>query len=305
MTDNDPPYLRIAADLRRRIADGDLAPGDRLPSTRQLARDWDVALATATKALTVLQRDGMVHAQPRVGNVVAGARRDTPVAEHELTRERIVRAAIDIADAEGLDALSMRGVAARLGVATMSPYRHVTGKDDLVALMADAAFGELGYPPRPPDGWRAQLELASRTLWSLYKRHPWLAQLGPLNRPLPLPNLTVHAEWVLRALDGHRLDTTTMFNLHVLLYSYVHGFAVNLEREAQARAATGLSDEEWLDTQAAALDAITASGRYPTFAKVLAHLGRVGYDLDLDELFELGLRPLLDGLTPLIEGRPA
>jgi len=306
VTKIDPPYLRIVAEIRRRIADGELVPGDRVPSTRQLAREWNVALATATKALTALSQQGIVHAQPRVGTVVAAvspmARVAGPVrrSDGELTRDRIVRAAVEIADAEGLAALSMRGVAARLGVATMSLYRHVASKDDLVLLMADAAYGEESYPAEVPSGWRPRLELGARLLWTLYRRHPWLPHLSSLTRPVPLPNLMVHAEWALSALDGHGLEPTTMLNLHVLLYSYVQGIAVNLEREAQAEAASGLSEDEWMDTQAPAMDAITASGDYPTFARVTAATAD-GYDLRLDELFEFGLTPLLDGFAVLID----
>ncbi|MEU6233613.1 winged helix-turn-helix domain-containing protein, partial [Kitasatospora sp. NPDC047058] len=69
--ETDPPFQRIAADLRRRISGGELAPGARVPSTRRLAQDWGVALATATKALTVLRYEGLVEALPRVGTVVA------------------------------------------------------------------------------------------------------------------------------------------------------------------------------------------------------------------------------------------
>jgi AcrR family transcriptional regulator len=197
----------------------------------------------------------------------------------------------------------MRGVAARLGTATMSLYRHVAGRESLVLLMADAAFGEQGYPDRAGAGWRHRLEIGARTMWALFRRHPWLAQLNPLSRPLPLPNLAVHAEWALGALDGLGLDATTMLNLHILLYSQVQGIAVNLEREAQAQAATGMSGEEWIDTQTPAFDAIAASGRYPIFAGVLARLAEEGYDLDLDELFELGLRAVLDGFAAIIEER--
>lgn len=67
----EPPYQRIVADLRRRITDGELRPGDRVPSTRQLAIRWGVALATATKALTTLRQEGLVRAEARVGTVVA------------------------------------------------------------------------------------------------------------------------------------------------------------------------------------------------------------------------------------------
>ncbi|WP_394816134.1 GntR family transcriptional regulator [Streptomyces mooreae] len=306
-----PPYLRVAAEIRRRITDGELAPGDRVPSTRQIAREWNVALATATKALTTLRQEGLVRAKPRVGTVVAAPHRrpvaarprTTPDRERELTRERIVHTAVEIADAEGLAAVSMRSVAARLHAATMTPYRYVNSKDDLVLLMADAVLGELCFPPGAPAYWRARLEWGARSLWTLHRAHPWLAQIGPLTRPLILPHLMAYSEWMLTALDGHGLDPTTMLNLNALLYSHVQGIAVQLEREAQAASVTGLSEDQWLDTQAPALAAITASGDYPTFTRVIEAVGESGYDLDLDELFEIGLSSMLDGVAALIEGR--
>ncbi|MEW1632984.1 TetR/AcrR family transcriptional regulator C-terminal domain-containing protein [Streptomyces sp. NPDC093801] len=309
----DPPYLRIAAAIRRRIADGELTPGDRVPSTRRIAGEWGVALATATKALAALRLEGLVEARPRIGTVVAGpapaapalpARRPpAPSArpEQELSLERIVRTAIGIADAEGLSALTMRGVAARLGVAAMATYRYVPSKEDLVLHMADAAFGEASYDADAPGDWRARVELGARTLWGLYRRHPWLAQTGTLTRPLLVPNLLVHGEWVLGALDGHGLDPTTLFDIHVLLYSHVQGLAAHLEMEAHAQAATGQTEDEWMDSRTPVLRELMESGRFPAFAKVVGAFEQ-GYDLRLDALFELGLATLLDGLTPLVEG---
>ncbi|MEV5510276.1 TetR/AcrR family transcriptional regulator C-terminal domain-containing protein [Streptomyces orinoci] len=312
-----PPYLRIAAAIRKRIADGELAPGDRVPSTRQIAREWQVALATATKVLTTLRQEGLVRAEPRVGTVVASRTPPAspapagstapaaPAREGELTRERIVRAAIELADREGLAALSMRGVAARLGVAVMSTYRHVGGKDDLILLMAEAALADTPLPAEAPAGCRARLETGARTLWAAHRAHPWLAHIGPLTRPIALPGMIAFSEWNLAALDGQGLDATTMFNLNVLLYSYVQGIAVHLERQAQAESVTGMTENEWLDSQAGALAALAATGRYPTFAKVLREFSETGYDLYLDELFEFGLGPLLDGLTALVGRRAA
>ncbi|MFI2223497.1 TetR/AcrR family transcriptional regulator C-terminal domain-containing protein [Streptomyces fradiae] len=348
----EPPYRRIAADIRRRVVEGELSPGDRVPSTRRLAEQWGVALATATRALMELRLEGYVETRPRVGTVVAPHRpasrpvqrpqpppepqphhnprprhaanrtaatpsprpveRATPEdpdpdpnpdtdPDAELTRERVVRAAIEIADTEGLAALSMRGVAARLGVAAMSPYRHVGGKAQLVSLMADTAYGECGYPATPPPGWRARLELGARTLWRLHRRHPWLAHLSPLGRPPLLPNLLAHGEWLLGALEGHGLDVVTMMDIHVLVFAHVQGMAVTLEREAQAQAATGRTDDEWMATQQPTLSALAASGRYPAFSRTLGGLRDGDYDLDLDALFEFGLTALLDGLTPLVE----
>ena len=316
LTDADvrPPYLRIVAEIGRRISDGELAPGDRVPSTRQIAREWGVALATATKALTTLRLEGLVESRPRVGAVVAGTapvtppRRQSPpapaapAAEQELTLDRLVHTAIDIADAEGLSALSMRGVAARLGVAVMSSYRYVPSKDDLIQLMVDSAFGEESYPAEVPEGWRSRVELGARTLWTLHRRHPWLAQLGSLTRPLLVPNLMVHGEWILGALDAQGLDPTTLFDIHLLLYSHVQGLAVHLEWEAQAEASTGQSDDQWMDSRGPTLQSLMESGRFPTFTKVIGAF-EDGYDLRLDALFELGLKAILDGLAPVIEGR--
>ncbi|MGA5166997.1 MULTISPECIES: TetR/AcrR family transcriptional regulator C-terminal domain-containing protein [Streptomyces] len=328
------PYLRIAADIRQRVTDGDLRPGDRVPSTRQIARQWGVALATATKALTALRLEGVVEALPRVGTVVAGPRTpDAPpatpgappatpgsaplraphgppaprhTAEPDLTRARIVRAAIEIADAEGLAALSMRGVAARLGVAAMSPYRHVGSKDELVALMADAAYGEVAPPEAAPGHWRSRVEAGARALWEVCRRHPWVAQLGPISRPLVLPHLMAHGEGMLAALEGSGADARTRFDIHLLIYSYVQGLAVNLEREVQAQATTGLTEDEWMEGQEAAMRDLLTSGRHPALTRTLTAF-EDGYDLDLDALFHFGLEPLLDGIERLVDRltRPA
>jgi DNA-binding transcriptional regulator YhcF (GntR family) len=312
-TDREPPYLRIVREIRHRIATGALRPGDRVPSTRQLTREFGVAMATASKVLATLGRDGLVHTVPRVGAVVAAppaadrptspdraAAADRPTGlDRDATRDRIVRAAIEIADAEGLDAVSMRGVAGRLGVPTMSLYRHVAAKDELVALMTDAAFGEAVPPADLPADWRTRLTAAARLQWTLYHRHPWLAHLVPLGRPLPVRNLMVHGEYVMRALEGHRLDAATVLQVHIILYSYVRGLAANLEAEAEARAATGLTEEQWVDSQTGAFAAIAADSDFPAFGALLAGLGD-GYDFDLDRIFEFGLAMTLDGIGALI-----
>ncbi|MES4905227.1 MULTISPECIES: TetR/AcrR family transcriptional regulator C-terminal domain-containing protein [unclassified Streptomyces] len=201
-------------------------------------------------------------------------------------------------------------LAQQLDVVAVEPAAAVRLVGGPLGLVADAGHDRAdsgarldeSYPADPPTDWRPRLELAAHTLWALYRKHPWLAQTGPLTRPLLLPNLMVHAEWVLATLDGHGLDPKTVLDLHVLLYSYIQGIAVHLEQEAQAEAATGLSEDEWMDRQSQALQAITASPRYPAFTRLTASLSD-GYDLRLDELFELGLGTLLDGVAVIIKGR--
>jgi DNA-binding transcriptional regulator YhcF (GntR family) len=290
------PYQRIADSLRRQIDSGALAPGARVPSTRALARTWKVATATAAHALRSLVHEGVLVAQPRSGTVVAGRRTDATTA---LSRARVLASAIAMADDEGLSALSIRGLAARLHVPVMSLYRHVRSKDELIALMADAALGEQTLDEPPPRGWRAQLELAARAEWQIFRRHPWLSRVVHISRPSAMPNALSYVNWVMRALDDTPLDGVGRLRLHVQLHAFVQGMAVNLEAEAQAIADSGIGEEEYMQSQAAKYDAVAAAGRYPFFAKMMRELPD-SFTLDIDELFERGLTSMLDGCAMAI-----
>ena len=205
---------RIAAEIGRRIASGELAGGDRVPSTRQITREWGVAMATATKALAALQQQGLVHAEPasarwwrvRVDTrpsdhgaaqrTRSGRTSPRPAADREpgLSRQRVVAAAIEIADTEGLAALSMRRVAAELGTATMSLYRHVRSKDDLLMLMVDSQLRPLSPAARArrrPGGSRGVVPAA---VGGATSGHPWLAQWVSMTRPQLVPSAMAHTE---------------------------------------------------------------------------------------------------------------
>ncbi|MFG2329066.1 TetR/AcrR family transcriptional regulator C-terminal domain-containing protein [Streptomyces sp. NPDC048604] len=305
-------YGQIVGELRRRIETGELAPGDRVPSTREITRQWGVAMATATKVLTELRREGLVRAVPGVGTVVETPSRPVrgarPAAVPRtgglsgagpagLTLGRIVAAAVVVADEEGLAAVSMRRVAAELGVATMSLYRHVADKDDLLTRMMDVVIGADPLPADPPAGWRDTVELAARRLWGLFRRHAWLAPAMSMTRPQVIASALPYSEWILSALHAHGLDLHTAFTAHLTLLNYARGMAVNLESEREAEAHSGLDGEEWMDAQEPALLAVLASGRFPSVSR----LTEAGYDFDLDALFEFGLQRLLDGLAPLLD----
>jgi DNA-binding transcriptional regulator YhcF (GntR family) len=291
-----PPYERIADDLRQRVESGELRPGDRVPSTRALARRWGVAIATAQHALRTLVNEGVLRSAPRVGTLVAPRSGRTEVLPAELSRERIVAAAIAIADAEGLAALSLRGVAAKMGAPVMSLYRHVKGKDQLLRSMIDATLSDEPLPKAAPIAWRSQLELAARAQWRAFRRHPWLGRLMTITRPSPLPNALAYAEWVLRALEGHGLTAAERMRMHIVLFGFVQGMAINLEAEIEAAGETGMNDDEWMHTQLEAFSKFAASGRFPAFARTLRELDD-GFDLEFDQLFELGLQVLLDGFA--------
>lgn len=108
MNEPRPPYLLIVADIERRITAGELRPGDRVPTTRAIVREWGVAMATATKALATLKESGAIESTSRVGAVVA-ARRLPARSSEGLDSDRVVRVAMEIADVGGLAALSPGG----------------------------------------------------------------------------------------------------------------------------------------------------------------------------------------------------
>ncbi|WP_330237559.1 TetR/AcrR family transcriptional regulator C-terminal domain-containing protein [Streptomyces sp. NBC_00525] len=295
----EPPYLRIAADIRRRIASGELAPGARVPSTRGITQEWGVAMATATKALATLNQEGLVRAVPGVGTVVAESGRERPpTPRHGLNRDRVVRAAIALVDAEGLAALSMRRVATDFGVSTMALYRHVPSKGELVRLMSETVFN--GEPPGArPRGWRAQLEREIRWVWGLYRRHPWLARaMSALTRPMASPHAMRYAERVLSALQGVGLTPTQVIHTHLALLGYAQGIAAAVELETQAWQETGMTPEEWMASNEARMAMIQTTGSYPILSTLFA---QEDFDLELDALFEFGLARMLDGVASLIE----
>lgn len=285
-------YLRIAAQIRKRITDGRLRPGEKVPSTRQITQEWGVAMATATKVIATLRAEGLVDPRPGAGTVVrstpGGPAARTP---RELDRDRIVRAATAVADAEGLAAVTMRRVATELGVATMSLYRHVSTKDNLTLLMADAAVAERPFPPRPTQ-WRASLETIARHLWTVCREHPWVAESLSMTRPGVAPNLMNYSEWAFTVLHEMGLSAQDIMYIHVNVFGHVRGMAMALSEETRAHQDTGLTMEEWSETTEPAFRAIATTGRYPTMEYLVSQ--NVEYDIDV--LFEYGLRLLLDGV---------
>ena len=288
-----PPYLAIAAELRSRIRSGALAPGDRVPSTRAITREWGVAMATATKALAVLRQEGLVRPEPGVGTVVT-----SPAAPPAaLSRERIVRAALELADVEGLSALSMRRVATALSTSTMALYRHVPGKGELVRLMSDAACAEVPLGP-VPDDWRTGLERAARWMWQVYTRHRWMAPaMAAITRPIASPHAMAYTEWVLTTLRPTPLSPFDKLHVHLTIFSFVQGLAMAADLEEQAQQDSGISDGEWMARNEPRFEAISAAGSYPLLNGLTAG---ADFELSLDTLFEFGLGRTLDGIAIMI-----
>ncbi len=287
---------RIADELRRRIETGELAPGALLPSARQITRDWHVAIATATRVHAILRDAGLAETVPGVGVVVrrpnaASRPRRSPIG---TTRSAVIVAtAVAIADAEGLESVSMRRLAVELETAPMSLYGHVADKDDLLLKMLDVTMSEWRAPERGDAGWRDCLEAAARGLWQTFRRHPWLASALSLTRPAAVSGGISWTEWILDALAEPVPDLTRRFDIYITLFAFVRGTAINLEAESAATASTGLDADQWMDTQLPTLRAIADETARPHFTALVNH----PYDFSLDRIFEHGLGYLLTGLA--------
>ncbi|MCG3749921.1 TetR/AcrR family transcriptional regulator [Amycolatopsis sp. Poz14] len=199
-----------------------------------------------------------------------------------LTVDRIVRAGIAVADAEGLEALSMRRVAAELGAGTMALYRHVASKDDLVALMVEAALTEVPLPETPPRDWRDGLERAAFLDWDLYHRHPWiLAKVLVTTRTHDSPALSAGSEHAFASFDGLDLDPADAFRYMFLFASYVQGVALTYVSDVEAeRRGAPAHNPSFAD--------------YPRLGSAMRSMAE---PWDLDELFASGLSGVLDGIA--------
>jgi AcrR family transcriptional regulator len=221
----------------------------------------------------------------------------------DLSVERIVRAAIEVADAEGLAALSMRRVAERLGVATMTLYTHVPGKGELLDVMLDTVYGETARPEQVPGGWRDRLAQIARENFALYLRHPWLLQVATTRPPLG-PNLIAKYEYELRAVDGIGLTDLEMDAVITLVTGYVHGAARPAVEAAQATRHTGMTEQQWWHAHAPYLEKVLDPNRFPLAARVGTTAGQE-YQATGDpaRAFEFGLDRLLDGVEVLVRDR--
>jgi AcrR family transcriptional regulator len=211
-----------------------------------------------------------------------------------MTVERIVTAAIEIADADGLDALSMRRVADALGVGTMSLYRYLPGKAELFELMLDTVMGE-DVPPRPHEtGWRESLADVARQSLAGYRRHPWLLDAS-LSRGLVGPNQAAVLDRLLTILDGTGLTGGQKMAVVGLVVGYVQGRARQLADNARTVRRSGMTDVQFWQEFAPLLTPHLDAARFPAFATVWGD-----DELSFADEFEFGLQRVLDGIESYI-----
>lgn len=224
-----------------------------------------------------------------------------------LSLEQIVRTAVSVADADGLGAVSMRRVAEDLGFTTMSLYRYVPSKGDLLDLMVDAVSAALPTGS-VPDGWRSGLARWAHESMAMYRLRPWVLEV-PINGPPMGPNQVAWMEWALQCMWGSGLEADDMIGVLMLLTGYVGGHAKLTSTLSQAEARTGAGPSEWDSAYARMLERVAGDGTHPA----LAHIVTAGVfdpgdgDLTdeewLDHDFEFGLERILDGVAAHIRSR--
>ncbi|GLY84132.1 TetR family transcriptional regulator [Actinoallomurus iriomotensis] len=209
-----------------------------------------------------------------------------------LTREAIVEAAMEIADAEGADAVSIRRVAAALGARTMSLYTYIDSKNDLFDLMADQVAGEVLITEELPAGWREAITVIARREREVSLRHPWIVDMAKHRAHAMVgPNLLRHVDQALAALAGLKLEPREALKVMEAVDDYMFGFTAReaREREITRRAGPGEADR-WSAFQPYLRELID-SGEFTSIAPLLR-----GDVQAAESDFEQGLRWLLDGI---------
>lgn len=220
-----------------------------------------------------------------------------------LTVADITRAAIALADADGIGAVSVRRVAERLGVSPMSIYTYVPSKAELIDVMLDTVYGELPKTPWRTAGWRANLEQVARENRELFLRHPWTLRIA-MSRPVMGPNLIAKYDRELRAIEGAGLDDLEMDSAITLVVGYVHSAMRTGIEAGEAEQRTGMSDEQWWAAYGPALEAVLDPAEFLTAVRVGSAAGAAqGGAYHADRAFEFGLARVLDGIAVLIEQR--
>ncbi|GGW53909.1 TetR/AcrR family transcriptional regulator [Streptomyces xantholiticus] len=215
--------------------------------------------------------------------------------------ERIVAAAMALASAEGLAAVSMGRVAKELGVSTMSLYRYVAAKDELYVLMQEAAVGLPPAPPPPGTGWREALSAWARARREVFHRNLWMLRI-PVCGPPATPNSVAWWDRGLAALADTGLDGAEKISVIMLIGGFVRNEALVVGDVGAAVAASGEAPEVVMRRYAETLERFADPERYPALAEVLR--SRVMYEPDgKDFEFVFGLERLLDGVGALVDRR--
>lgn len=212
----------------------------------------------------------------------------------------IGEAAVAIADRDGLDAVSMKAVAAELGLTTMSLYRYVDSKDDLFAVMLDVAYGPPTMSLTTRGGWRGRLERWTRAIAARRLEHPWTVTV-PLREPPATPNTALWTECGLQAFQPTSLTAQERFSSLLLLDGFVQQ---HIRQSLQLGFLTsGGASLRGTDNYPENLYSLADPTRFPL---LLAGAGEAMAPDDAEDFFEseldFGVRTILDGVERLVAG---
>jgi len=219
-----------------------------------------------------------------------------------LRREDIAKAAVKIADADGIEAVSMRSLAAALGVGATSLYRYVESKEEVIDLMVDHTFGADFHFEASGDP-RADLAAFARGMRALLLAHPWMATHSA-GRPTLGPHILEMIESVLAAIDDVGLEIDEMLLAVGTIDSYVRGRVLDQLAEQEAIRRSGFTQEEWLERMEPWMAGILEGDGFPLVKRVVID-ARTPHDPDrIEKAFEGGLERVLDGLLAPLD-KPA
>ncbi|MFK3979204.1 TetR/AcrR family transcriptional regulator [Micromonospora sp. NPDC050397] len=229
--------------------------------------------------------------------------RSGPGPKPGLSVDQIVDAAIEVADRDGMAGLSMRAVGERFGRTAMALYTYVPNKAELLDLMYDRAHAELPAGYDDIVDWRAAVTAWAEDMWAFYLRHPWVLQVSQA-RPVLGPNEYVVLETLLRILYRTGLAGPAVRRTVGTLFQFVRGTVQTAAEARQARAATGMSDEEWWYARSALLTEVAPdfARRFPTVIRLESERGYHLDDETVPYLEQEAKETLTFGLTILLDG---
>lgn len=217
-----------------------------------------------------------------------------------LTLDQIASAAIEIADSDGIEGVSMRSVAAALEVGTMSLYRYTRSKVELLDLMVDHVHAEVAQPTNHRLGWRKRLTAVAEGNRRMYEQHPWMLRVDE-HKPRMGPGTVRKYERELEAVEGIGLPDQEMDRALRLILGYVRSASAGFMTWGTNNATSGeLTSEEWWDAVLPILERIPLND-YPIATRVGTAVSEaLSGKLADEEAFDFGLQRILDGIDALV-----
>ena len=215
--------------------------------------------------------------------------------KREMSVEKIVEAAVELADADGIGAVSMAAVAARLGFTPMSLYRYVSAKDDLLLLMQEEATGLPPEEHRQEEGWRAKLRALFDAQTRLYLAHPWLLSIPITGSPIT-PNSSAWLDAALASLEATPLDATDRVAVALAVTGSARWYGIVIAGYAEQARSTGMSPDQITVHEAELFDRVITAEEFPALRVAI----EAGVFLSDDDPFHFGIERVFDGVEAYI-----